>query len=277
MSTTALTPNPGGDLSPEQVVGRDELICRFWEILETRSLVLTAPRRMGKTSLWRRMADPAHQPAHFALRYASLEKVPRGLPDFVQAVLEQIEGLTGAYLRRYLPFARYVEGLAGGVELKGVKLALRLPGAEWQPVLDKAFEGLQKWADEKERIVVLVWDELTIFLDGLVTVRGDREVTALLDFLRDAQRWPRLRLVYTGSIGLHEIIRGLQARGYTNDPDNKMAREVLPVLEPGGALELAGRLVASFEKESANAADLAQHLSRISEGHPFVLHERRGS
>ena len=43
MSTTALTPNPGGDLSPEQVVGRDELIRRFWEILETRSLVHHAP------------------------------------------------------------------------------------------------------------------------------------------------------------------------------------------------------------------------------------------
>ncbi len=43
--------NPGGQIDPAQIIGRDELIKRLWEILSRQSLVLTAERRMGKTSV----------------------------------------------------------------------------------------------------------------------------------------------------------------------------------------------------------------------------------
>ena len=38
--------NPGGAIDPKDVVGRDRLIARIWEILEGQSVVLTAERRI---------------------------------------------------------------------------------------------------------------------------------------------------------------------------------------------------------------------------------------
>ena len=45
--------NPGGILAPEEVVGRDKLVAQLWQILERRSLYITAERRMGKTCVVR--------------------------------------------------------------------------------------------------------------------------------------------------------------------------------------------------------------------------------
>src|SRR5271169_1187978 len=49
--------NPGGTIGPKEVVGRNELIKRLWRCLETQSLVLTSERRIGKTSVIRKMKD----------------------------------------------------------------------------------------------------------------------------------------------------------------------------------------------------------------------------
>jgi hypothetical protein len=43
--------NPGGGLAPEEVVGRDALIADLWDKLERHSVMMTAERRMGKTSV----------------------------------------------------------------------------------------------------------------------------------------------------------------------------------------------------------------------------------
>ncbi|BAZ14493.1 hypothetical protein NIES4071_63370 [Calothrix sp. NIES-4071] len=51
--------NPGGQVAPSDVVGRDSLISSFWDILERQSLVLSAERRMGKTCIIKKMqAEP---------------------------------------------------------------------------------------------------------------------------------------------------------------------------------------------------------------------------
>jgi hypothetical protein len=47
--------NPGGGLAPEDVVGRDALIADLWDKLERHSVMMTAERRMGKTSVLRKM------------------------------------------------------------------------------------------------------------------------------------------------------------------------------------------------------------------------------
>ena len=43
--------NPGGRLELNEIVGRDELIERCWEILERQGLILTGERRIGKSHI----------------------------------------------------------------------------------------------------------------------------------------------------------------------------------------------------------------------------------
>jgi len=60
-------------IPPNEVVGRDKLIARMWKTLERSSAVFTAERRIGKTTILKKMeAEPAE--GHVIL-YADLEKV----------------------------------------------------------------------------------------------------------------------------------------------------------------------------------------------------------
>jgi len=47
--------NPGGQIAIEDVVGRDQLIQTLWDTLEGTSVIMTAERRIGKTSIIRKM------------------------------------------------------------------------------------------------------------------------------------------------------------------------------------------------------------------------------
>jgi len=53
--------NPGGQISPSEIIGRDALIQRLWRILERQSLVLSAERRIGKTCIVKKMREEAPQ------------------------------------------------------------------------------------------------------------------------------------------------------------------------------------------------------------------------
>jgi len=47
--------NPGGQLSIDQIKGRDPLIATIWETLLSQSVIMTAERRIGKTSIIQKM------------------------------------------------------------------------------------------------------------------------------------------------------------------------------------------------------------------------------
>ena len=47
--------NPGGEIAPEEVVGRNRLIRQLWQTLDRQSVILTAERRMGKSCVAKKM------------------------------------------------------------------------------------------------------------------------------------------------------------------------------------------------------------------------------
>ena len=54
-----MKPNPGGQLAPEQIVGRDALIAEMWATLAGRSIYMNDLRRIGKTQIMVKMhAEP---------------------------------------------------------------------------------------------------------------------------------------------------------------------------------------------------------------------------
>lgn len=95
--------NPGGYIPPHEVLGRDRLIERLWRVLARQSLVLTAERRMGKTSMLRKMA--VESPADMVVVFHELEDVNAPL-EFVQLVFDDVS----AYLRRSQRVAHRVLG-----------------------------------------------------------------------------------------------------------------------------------------------------------------------
>jgi hypothetical protein len=79
--------NPGGYIPPDEVIGRDRLIERLWTILERQSLVLTSERRMGKTSILRKMQAEASADKLAVVH--ELENVNTPL-KFVQLVFDDV-------------------------------------------------------------------------------------------------------------------------------------------------------------------------------------------
>ena len=43
--------NPGGEISPDEVIGRDDFIDQLWGTLQQQSVLLVSERRFGKTTV----------------------------------------------------------------------------------------------------------------------------------------------------------------------------------------------------------------------------------
>lgn len=158
--------NPGGQIPPSEVVGRDALIQHLWRILERQSLVLSSERRMGKTCIARKME--AEAPQEKLPLYRDLERVHTPL-EFTELVLQDVEG----YLRRsnrVMRRARQFLTQLGGMEVGGI---LKLPGtaaSHWKALLTRVLEDL---VEHQDRTVIFFWDEMPIMLHNIRRRSGE--------------------------------------------------------------------------------------------------------
>ena len=91
----------------------------------------------------------------------------------------------------------------------------------------------------------LCWDELPWMLQKMTArPEGETVVMDLLDTLRGLrQTHANLRMIYTGSIGLHHVVTALREEGYVNSPVNDMRTVEVPPLDDGHAEALAKALI----------------------------------
>jgi hypothetical protein len=258
--------NPGGIVGPEDVIGRDELIADLWQILENQSVVLTSERRIGKTSVIRKMKDENRDP--------SLVCILRDLEDlespheFVEALYHDAEHILSRTDRAKLRFLQILSKL-GGTEVPHLKLpSIKL---HWKALLTALVEDLCR---EEQRRIVFFWDELPYFLYKLRTTSGEASAVEILDTLRSLrQRYNQLRMIFTGSVGLHHVVKDLRRAGYANAPINDMRIMEVPPLTPEHGHDLARRL---FRGEQLATIEDSDEISRcVSEtaGHiPFYVH-----
>ncbi|MEG4836672.1 hypothetical protein [Microcoleus sp. B9-D4] len=253
--------NPGGEIAPAEVMGRDKLISDLWGILEQQSFILSAERRMGKTSVIKKMRSEAT--ADKLPIYRDLENVRSPL-EFVETVFKDVEEYLSRFNRTAKKARAFVTQL-GGAEFSGFKLP-EIAATEWKALLTETIADL---VENQDRTVVLFWDEVPYMLDNI----GDEAAMELLDTLRSIrQMYPAVRMVYTGSIGLHHVLGALRKAGYTNDPTNDMYVQDVPPLSVKDATNLARKLL---EGENIATPDIqgtavfiADELSNI----PFYIH-----
>lgn len=255
-------PAPGAALPPEKIYGRDMIIAEYWKILAKTSILLTAPRRMGKSSVLTKMASAP--PAHVRVIKSDLQalKTPMAL---VQALAEHAAAHLGVSTRAKTWFSSFFQRFQG-VDTSVVKLTVT--EASWATDLTNLFDELQRWAEQENRAVLLLWDEFTWFLMNLVKEKQSERAQQILDLLRSIRqdgRHPRLRFVLTGSIGMSEVLDRLRSAGYAFEPLNDVSKQVLPVM----AIEQGVELVL-HHLPPAHAA-LAEPLVRRCEGHPFIM------
>jgi hypothetical protein len=262
-----LVVNPGGRLGVEDIVGREQEIRRYWKILERQGLVLGAERRLGKTHIVLKMHETGQD--GFVTFYQDLESV-HGLTELVRAIYKSVEH----QLPRVKKAKRRAIDLWTTVVPKKVG-SLDLPDARnnWKGLLVEAVSDVLEAVDPADK-VVLIWDELPLMLYNLHKREGADSVIQLLDLLRSLrqQQGTRLRFLFTGSIGLHLVLRALRMAGNANDPVNDMHQETVPPMVEAEAIELASRLLCGLEHPPAESEPLAKLIHAAIGGFPYYIH-----
>ena len=258
------SPNPGGRLDLSEVRGRDRDIARLWKVLDRQSVVLSAERRIGKTHTVLKMASEASE--DLLCVYQDLE----GVHSIAQLAREI-----------YAAVSRHLSG-RGKIKAAAVKLwtdllpkrigDLDLPTAEqlWRETIRNALKDVLSVNPEGR--VLLIWDEFPLMLYNLRKAGAELPIQ-LLDLLRqERQQNDRLRFLFTGSVGLHLVLRNLRRSGNANDPTNDMQTESLPPLAKDDAIALAAELIGSLQNRGDNVADVASAVYTAVGGFPYYIH-----
>ncbi len=258
--------NPGGQLDPSEVVGRDSLIRRLWRVLDRQSLVLTAERRMGKTSIVKKMN--AEAPDDVLTVFHDIEGLRSPL-EFAKLVFEDVEKYLSAR-QRVCERARRFLGEIGGGSVGGVLTLPQIDASHWKNLLVTTIEDL---VEHQDKTLVFFWDEVPLMLYEIKQQSGEAVAMELLDTLRSLRQMnPKLRMVFTGSIGLHNVILSLKRAGHPNSPINDMLSVEVPPLETKDALHLASLLLKGEGIEAENPEAVCAALTDQADCIPYFIH-----
>ncbi len=228
-----MRPIIGGNVPPERVVGRDDFINKMWNTLENQSIVLVSERRIGKTSVMRKMEKEPRK--GWRPIYLVIEGV-RSPTEFISKIHDAVSPVLtrrGRILERLRKLYQEIAGQKIG------SWALPELTDNWKRLLRAILNDIRDNFDER---VVFLWDELPLMISNIKDDSGVKTAMEVLDELRDhrvADASGKLRMVYTGSIGLHLVISELLHKGYRNDPTNDMVTYSLEGLETKHAENLA--------------------------------------
>ncbi len=230
-----MRPIIGGNVPPERVIGRDDFVKKMWNTLENQSIVLVSERRIGKTSIMRKMEKEPRE--GWRPIYMVIEGL-RSPTEFISKIFDAVSPVLtkrDRILRRLHKLYQEIAGKQIG------SWALPELTNNWKRLLRAILKDIRENFDER---VVFLWDELPLMISNIKDDHGVRMAMEMLDELRDhrvADDSGKLRMVYTGSIGLHLVISELLHEGYRNDPTNDMVTFSLEGLETEYAVKLAGQ------------------------------------
>ncbi|MCK5804326.1 MAG: ATP-binding protein [Lentisphaeria bacterium] len=258
-------------LAPENVVGRDRLIAQIWRLLNRYSVVFTAERRIGKTTVMKKMQ--AEAPDGIIVRYLDLEKIDSP-QRFVEILLGQVRELLTKTNRAMGGFKSLMEAV-GGTEIGGVVKIPQYNKDRWQPALEKALACVCE--NHPESTLLFLLDEMPYMLQKIVVREkgedsSENAALAILDSLRAMRsEHDNLRMVYTGSIGLHHVIDSLRGNEYASQPTNEMETVEIGPLAHADALDLARGLLDEEKVECSSVEDVAAELVTLTDRVPFYI------
>jgi len=257
--------NPGGRLDPADIVGRDDEIARYWTILERQGLVLSAERRIGKTHIALKMLDECSP--RFVPFYQDLEGV-HSIRELLRSIYRTVENslsTSDRWKNRLAKWVTLVPPRIGSIDISVIH-------ENWPSLMATAFEDLVAIADDQ--LVLMMWDEFPLMLYNISKREGERVAIELLDQLRALrqQHSGKLRFLYTGSIGLHLVIRSLQRAGNANDPTNDLYSRTVPPLNELATQSLATALLQEVDTNPTDLTEIAALVAYHVGGFPYYIH-----
>src|SRR6185369_13441905 len=190
--------------------------------------------------------------------------------EFAESVARDVEASTGPTSAAMLKIRRLLTQLAGA-EVGGV---LKFPpeiARHWKTLLESAVGTLTE--DAPTTTYVFTWDELPLMLDNVRRTSGEETAMEILDCLRSLrQAHSNLRMIFTGSVGLHHVLTRLRDEGHLNDATNDMRTMEITPLSPQDGCDLARALILGEGLECGDLASSARVVSDQADHIPFYIH-----
>lgn len=261
--------NPGGQIDLNSVIGRGPLIQALWETVEQQSLIITAERRIGKTTVIKKMRSEP-KPGWIPV-FQDLERF-HSAEEFAMAVYTEVHHFLsdkGKFTRRA---KELLQGL-GGTEIGGIFKLPEKAASHWKDVITRSVEDLIHENDATVTKLLFLWDEMPFMLANIRDRQGEQTAMEVLDLLRALrQTHDGLRMAITGSIGLHHVLASLKEKNYGNSPINDIASIDVPPLTHDDAVRLARLLIEGEALKSPDNEAAAVAIARESDGFPFYVH-----
>jgi hypothetical protein len=243
--------NPGGLLTPEETVGQ--------------SVLLTSERRIGKTSIIRKMQRAPLQSDWCVIRDIEGLHSPG---EFIETVYSDLAPILSKGERTKQKFFAALKAL-GDIQIKDIKMSKFQP--HWKSLL---IELISDAVEAHKGRIVFFWDEMPLFIYNVAKMCGSNEAMMLLDTLRSIrQNYPTVRMVFTGSVGMHQVVQKLKKEGYANAPTNDMAVLEVPPLDTDDATSLASALLIGEDIDAVDGTEaVASAISDAASDIPFYIH-----
>ena len=252
--------NPGGNLDPTQVYGRDAMIEMLWDRLDSQSILINAERRIGKTQILRKMLLEPRSPWKPVFR--DLEKIHTA-QEFAELVYDDVQQFLGKADKA----RNFIRRLLEENETDYVNLKART----WKQLLTSAIEDLMK-AKQPHRLVFF-WDEVPYMLESIRKNDGAGLAAEVLDTVRSLRiEQSAFRVVFTGSIGLHHVLSRLSAAGIPTSAKNDMFQVTVTPLAPVDAERLAVDLLRGEGLLSSSEPDAVSTLAEEVDYFPYYIH-----
>jgi len=206
----------GSPVEGENFFGRETVLKHLWEVLEAQDVLLLGPRRIGKTSVSRRLCEKAKESGYraFEVNVASCEDEAAFVDKLLEAVRENADSLLKATAADWwggvsdrLAAVRKITFSAGGAS---ASVDVGAANAEqWDKL---ATDLLRKLAGLHGSWLIYM-DELPIFLFRLLEKSNGNidRVRRFLDWFRNDIRehvsCKSLHWLISGSVGLDTLVQ----------------------------------------------------------------------
>lgn len=234
----------GQAVSGDDFFQRPQIIRKIQRAIRNgNQIYLSAPRRVGKTSIMNYLRDQPESGQHYV--YAITQSID-SIDDFYKELARQV--IDSPAFRTMPRVSEALKKVAGSL-LQRISLKISIPFLDvsldkGQPVnfqadLEKLLEEIDLDGD---KLIILV-DEFTETLDNVMIKHGKQEARRFLQTFRELMHNRKLtdkvQFLLTGSIGLQPLVRKLEA----SDLINQLMLIDIPPLSSDEACALFMKLI----------------------------------
>ncbi len=231
----------GNPVSGDNFYKRGYLIDQAWDLLESGShILIAAPRRVGKTSLMHYLIDNPRKNYNFL--YLDVESI-NNENEFFRRVVNKV--LKSDFINRSRKFLSFLEEHLPTIKKVGPD-GVEFGVTDQHDYLDMLTRILKSIVCEDKKLVIML-DEFPETLENIIEDEGENAGRHFLQSNRelrhDSELCNNIQFIYTGSIGLENVVSKLNAIQTIND----LSRLKIPPLQPTEATELITQLQENLE------------------------------